>query len=471
MMTRDTLLKVFPYTPTEEQFQLFECLDAFLQSNHERSAFLLKGYAGTGKTSVISAAIKLLADYRMKAVLMAPTGRAAKVFSSYAGLNAFTIHKKIYWPKGKTLTAGFSLGTNLHTRTLFIVDEASMIAGSPQDSVSGSHNRSLLDDLVEYVYNGRGCRILLMGDSAQLPPVGLAESPALDKEFLKNRFDLEVYDFELSEVLRQSSGSGILENVTAIRKILQKEKIDFSAISLKAYPDTLRIGGDVLEDEISNAYTKNGVENTLIICRSNKTANAYNQHIRNRVLGREDKFSSGDMVMIVKNNYHWLPEDFPMDFLANGDIARVKKIRNQEVLFGFEFADVTLELIDYEDSPEFSCKVILNTLTMESSSLSVAEMTRFQEAILKEYGPIKNKKLQWEKLKSDPYWNSLQLKFSYAVTCHKAQGGQWSNVFVDQGYLKEEMIDKEFIRWLYTASTRAMDKLFLVNFSNRFFES
>jgi exodeoxyribonuclease-5 len=468
-MNREDIIKVFPYLPTEEQFGLFDSLDAFLRSEEENSGFLLKGYAGTGKTSVISAAIKLLGNYKMKPILLAPTGRAAKVFSSYSGLNAYTIHKKIYWPKGNAFSGGFSLANNLHTRTLFIVDEASMIAGSLTESSLGGSNRSLLDDLIEYVYNGKGCRILLMGDSAQLPPVGLEDSPALDAAFLEEKYGMQVYDFELSEVLRQSSKSGILENVTLIRNLLQKEKVGFRDIRLKAYADTQRIGGDTLEEEISNSYTRSGLENTLIICRSNKSANAYNQHIRNRVLGREDKINIGDVVMIVKNNYHWLPADFPMDFLANGDIARVKKLRNQEVMYGFEFADAVLELIDYEESPEFTCKVMLNTLFMESSSLSFAEMTRFQEAILKDYGPIKNKKLQWEKLRADPYWNALQIKYSYAVTCHKAQGGQWETVFVDQGYLKEEMLNKEFIRWLYTASTRAIGKLFLVNFSDKFF--
>jgi len=469
-MNREDIIKVFPYIPTQEQFGLFDSLDSFLTSDKEHSAFLLKGYAGTGKTSVISAAIKLLGNYKMKPVLLAPTGRAAKVFSSYAGINAFTIHKKIYWPKGNTLSGGFSLANNLHTRTLFIVDESSMIAGSMTESNIGTTPRSLLDDLVEYVYNGKGCRLLLMGDNAQLPPVGLPDSPALDAAYLEEKYGMQVYDYELSEVLRQSSTSGILENVTSIRNLLQKEKIQFQDIRLKAFDDTRRIGGDTLEEEISNAYTKSGLENTLIICRSNKSANAYNQHIRNRVLGREDKINIGDVVMIVKNNYHWLPEDFPMDFLANGDIALVKKLKNFEVNYGFEFADAVLELIDYDESPEFNCKVMLNTLAMESSSLSYTEMTRFQEAILKDYGPMKNKKLQWEKLKADPYWNALQLKFSYAVTCHKAQGGQWDTVFVDQGFLKEDMLNKEFIRWLYTASTRAIEKLFLVNFSDKFFD-
>lgn len=470
-MNRENIIKVFPYIPTEEQFELFDSLHSFLVSEVENSGFLLKGYAGTGKTSVISAAIKLLGNYKMKPVLLAPTGRAAKVFSSYASLNAYTIHKKIYWPKGNILSSGFSLATNLHTRTLFIVDESSMIAGTSSDSALGTSSRSLLDDLIEYVYNGKGCRILLMGDSAQLPPVGSEDSPALDARFLEERFGMQVYEFELSEVLRQSSTSGILENVTGIRKLLQKDEIHFKDIQLKPFPDTLRIGGDVLEEEICNAYNREGMENTLIICRSNKTANAYNLHIRKRVLGREDKINIGDVVMIVKNNYHWLPPDFPMDFLANGDIARIRKLKNHEILYGFEFADAILELIDYTDSPEFSCKIMLNTLYMESSSLSFTEMTRFQESILKDYGPIKNKKLQWEKLKADPYWNALQLKFSYAVTCHKAQGGQWETVFVDQGYLREDMLNKEFIRWLYTASTRAIGKLFLVNFADQFFEN
>lgn len=469
-MNREDILKIFPYVPTSEQFSLFDQLDSFLNSEVESSVFLLKGFAGTGKTTVISAAIKLLGNYRMKPILMAPTGRAAKVLSAYSGLNAFTIHKKIYWPKGNLIGSGFSLGTNLHTRTLFIVDEASMIGGSQSEFSSGTSGKSLLEDLLTYVYNGKGCRLLLMGDSAQLPPVGLPDSPALDKKVLEDKFGAEIFEFELSEVLRQSANSGILENVTAIRNRLTNEKFHFKDIGLRVFSDTVRITGENLEEEISNSYTKVGIENTLIICRSNKTANGYNQHIRNKVLGREDVMNSGDLLMIVKNNYFWLPADFPMDFLANGDIAKVKKTRNHEVLYGFEFADADLILIDYENSPEFTCKIMLNTLTMESSSLSFPEMTRFQESILKDYGLVKNKKVQWEKLKADPYWNALQVKFSYAVTCHKAQGGQWNHVFVDQGYLKEEMLNKEFIRWLYTASTRAVQKLFLVNFNDGFFE-
>lgn len=470
MMDREEIVKVFPYSPTDQQFQLFETLDSFLNSETENSAFLLKGFAGTGKTSVISAAIKLLGNYRMKPILLAPTGRAAKVLGNYAGIPAYTIHKKIYWPKGNILSSGFSLANNLHARTLFIVDEASMISGTLSETGFTSGNRSLLDDLVEYVYNGKGCRLLVMGDSAQLPPVGLSDSPALDSSFLTEKYGMEVYEYELSEVLRQSSTSGILENVTQIRNLLNLEKLVFKDIKLRTYPDTIRIGSQDLEEEISNTYTKKGLENTLIITRSNKTANAYNQHIRNRVLGREDKINVGDVVMIVKNNYFWLPPEFPMDFLANGDIAKVRKIKNLENLYGFEFADAILELIDYEGSPEFTCKVMLNTLGMESSSLGMNEMKEFQESILKDYGPIKNKKLQWDKLKADPYWNALQLKFSYAVTCHKAQGGQWDTVFVDQGFLKEEMLNKEFIRWLYTASTRAIDRLYLVNFNDRFFD-
>ncbi len=470
-MTREEISSVFPYTPTEQQFQLFESLHSFLCFEKEPSIFLLKGFAGTGKTTVVSAAIKLLAKYKMKPMLLAPTGRAAKVLQAYSGVSAYTIHKKIYWPRGNTIGAGFSLGLNLHHNTLFIVDEASMVAGSVDPTGFGTSSRSLLEDLLEYVYNGKGCKLLLMGDPAQLPPVGLEDSPALDPVFLESKYSIRVFEFELSEVVRQSSNSGILENVTHIRNILSYDALKFEDIQLKTFSDTIRVDRDNFEDEITNAYNKSGVENTIIICRSNKTANAYNNHIRNRILGREDALNIGDYVMIVKNNYHWLPKDFPTDFIANGDIAIIRKIKNQELLYGFEFADAVLQLIDYPESPEFTGKIIISTLMMDSPSLSFTQMTQFQEAILKDYGVIKNKKLQWEKLRADPYWNALPLKFAYAVTCHKAQGGQWERVFVDQGYLKEDMLNKDFVRWLYTACTRAIQKLYLVNFNDQFFDT
>lgn len=442
-------------------------LEKFLPSSNGEECFVLKGYAGTGKTTLISALVKVLPQIKLKSVLLAPTGRAAKVISNYSGRKAFTIHKKIYRKKlAASPEMNFVLGDNIMENTLFIVDEASMIS----DQVHDYSRQSLLHDLITYVYNGKNCKLMLVGDTAQLPPVGSAKSPALDKKILSEQFRLTVFGYELTDVVRQEKQSGILYNATQLRELIRKEKQVFPKFKLKGYKDIFRMTGERLVEGLNYAYDKYGMENSIVICRSNKSANAYNQNIRNRILYREEEITGGDHIMVVRNNYFWLkPEDNSGDFIANGDIARIRKVRRVEEQYGFRFAEVVIELLDYPDEEPLNCKILLDTLYSETPSLSVADSKRFYEAVLEDYSHIDNKKLRMEELKKDPYYNALQIKFAFAVTCHKAQGGQWPAVFIDQGYLTDEMLNTEFLRWLYTGITRSTHELFLVNFSDQFF--
>ncbi len=465
------LSRYFPYAPTEEQNELFTALDVFLRDPSSHSAFILKGYAGTGKTTVLSAVIKTLGAYKLKAVLLAPTGRAAKILSAYASRPAQTIHKKIYWKRDHAGGTSFDLGINKHTRTLFIVDEASMIAGAAEDEKASLQNHCLLDDLISYVYNAFDCRVLFLGDTAQLPPVGLAQSPALNTDYLRNRFQLDVAGFELREVVRQAADSGILENAVAMRDQLEARVFSYPQLTTGTTKDVVRIGADTLEDEISSAYSRYGMENTLVICRSNKSVNLFNHHIRSRILGYEEELGTGDHVMIVKNNYFWLPEDSELGFLANGDVARVVRLRNISEMYGFRFADAQLEFLDYPTRPELSCKVMLDTLKMDTPSMDPERSKLFYNRIAEDYAAVRGKKERLEQIKRNPWFNALQIKFAYAVTCHKAQGGQWDAVFVDQGYMRKDLINREYLRWLYTACTRAISKLYLVNFDSAFFSS
>jgi exodeoxyribonuclease-5 len=442
-------------------------LENFLPSTNADDCFILKGYAGTGKTTLISALVKVLPRLKLKSVLLAPTGRAAKVITNYSGKKAFTIHKKIYRKKvAASPEMNFVLGDNIMENTLFIVDEASMIS----DQVHDYSRQSLLQDLISYVYNGKNCKLMLVGDTAQLPPVGSDISPALDKLFVSEQFRLNVFTYELTDVVRQEKESGILFNATQLRELVRKGEEVFPKFNIKGYKDIFRMTGERLVEGLNYAYDKYGMENTIVICRSNKNANAYNQNIRNRILYREEELSGGDHIMIVRNNYFWLkPEDNSGDFIANGDIARIRKVRRIEEQYGFRFAELVIELLDYPDEEPLSCKVMLDTLYSETPSLSNADNKRFYEAVLQDYMHIENKKFRMEELKKDPYYNALQIKFAFAVTCHKAQGGQWPAVFIDQGYLTDEMLNTEFLRWLYTGLTRSNKELFLVNFSDQFF--
>ena len=456
------------HEPTAGQSEMIDKLAGFVSTPDVDYLFLLKGYAGTGKTTAISALVKVLDQLKLKFVLLAPTGRAAKVLSKQSGKGATTIHKKIY--RQQNVADGssrFALDRNLSKNTIFIVDEASMISNLPQDhSVFGSGY--LLSDLIEYVMSGFNCKLIVSGDTAQLPPVGLSISPALEPEELK-LFGLAVISIELREVVRQSADSGILANATAIRnRILQEAPAGFWPLQMKGFPDVIQLGGDQLIEEISNCYSKLGREETIVITRSNKRANLFNQGIRQTILYQEEQVTKGDLLMIVKNNYHWSKQLEELDFIANGDIAEVVRIKKQEERYGFHFANVVLRLIDYQDL-EIECKILLETLKAEAPALTSEENKRLFESISEDYLEIRNKRDRWKKIREDPYFNALQVKYAYAVTCHKAQGGQWKAVFLDHGYLTTEMIDREFLRWFYTAFTRAEEKLYLVNFHKEFF--
>ena len=460
--------KSFPHTPTGQQLEVFKRLHSFLISDNGDDCFVLKGYAGTGKTTVISSLVKALRHYQYKSVLLAPTGRAAKVITGYSGKKAFTIHKRIYRKKSAmSIDESFMIGDNIATDTLFIVDEASMIS----DDVNGNNHRSLLYDLVNYVYNTKNCKLMLVGDTAQLPPVGSDSSPALDEKVLKDTFGLTIFSFELTDVVRQEKDSGILMNATNIRNLIRKEKNQIPKIITKGFKDIYRINGDRLEEGLNYAYNKYGMDRTLVICRSNKNANLYNQQIRGRILYRDEEITGGDQIMVVRNNYFWLQEEEENStgFIANGDIARIKKIRNFQELYGFRFADAQLEFIDYAENLTINCKLMLDTLYTEAPALPPVDQKKFFLEVMKDYDHIANKRAKYAELKTNPYYNALQIKFAYAVTCHKAQGGQWDAVFVDQGYLTEDMINSDFLRWFYTACTRATTTLFLVNFNDRFY--
>ena len=466
-MNEELIRKAFPHTPTLQQMELFGLLHRFLISTDEDACFILKGYAGTGKTTVLAALVKLLKNYNFQSFLLAPTGRAAKVMSNYSGRKALTIHKKIYRKKSAVMPdMNFSASDNLHEDTLFIVDEASMISGE-----SGGRNNSLLHDLIEYVYNGRNCKLLLIGDTAQLPPVGSEQSIALEPKILNDLFRLRIFSFELTEVMRQEKNSGILENVTAMRNLIRQEEAEYPQVVTKGFKDIYRMTGERLEEGLNYAYQKYGMENTLLICRSNKNANTYNRQVRARILYREEELTGGDFVMVVRNNYFWMKdqEGASTDFIANGDIGQIKRVRNIREMYGFQFADVQIEFTDYADGLTLDCTVMLNTLYTETPSLSQADSQRFFEEVMKDYEHIDNRQKKMEELKANPYFNALQIKFAYAVTCHKAQGGQWDAVFVDQGYLTDEMLNTDFLRWFYTACTRASKELFLINFSQNFY--
>ncbi len=466
------LLKNFVHEPTLGQAKLIKQLTAFAFSEKDNCVFLLKGYAGTGKTSIVGALVNTLPTFKINYLLMAPTGRAAKVLSNYSRKSAFTVHKKIYKPKTDKENGGamFVLQPNKYENTIFIVDESSMIGdgGSPQEGGVGTA-RSLLDDLLEFTISGKNCKLLFIGDTAQLPPVGLDQSPALNLDYLKSAFPVTIHALELTEVMRQAEESGILSNATALRYAIKVNKSEIPKISLSGFNDIYRVMGNDFMEHLASSFRKYGEEGTMVICRSNKRANSYNQQIRNQILWRETELAEGDLIMVVKNNYYWLPEEAKADFIANGDIVQLKRIKRFTDKHGFRFADVTLKMIDYADDAEFDCKVILNTIYSEAPALTYTENNKLYQSVLQEYQAETNKSKRFLKIKSDPFFNALQIKFAYAVTCHKAQGGQWPSVFVEQGYLTEDMINSEFLRWLYTAITRASDNLYLLNFNNEFF--
>lgn len=444
-------------------------MSQFLYDNDPRSAFLLRGYAGTGKTSLVSALIQTLPQLRVNCVLLAPTGRAAKVLSGYAHRPAFTIHKKIYMT---ATDASGALRTvraiNRHTYTLFIVDEASMIGIEPTSS-----HHSLLEDLVDYVYDGSHCRLMLIGDAAQLPPVGQSESPALDERYLAASFGLNVSSGELTEVVRQQHLSGILNNATSLRgQIASLVGGDEAELPLfLTAPDVVRLMGEDLMETLFREYEGAALEDVVVVTRSNKRANLFNQGIRNSVLFREEEVNAGDYLMVVKNNYYWLDNDSTIGFIANGDIVEVLSVRNVQELYGFRFADATLRFVDYPEEQPHDCKLMLSTLNSESPSLTSDEQESLYTTVMEDYADLPHKADRLRELRQNPYYNALQVKFAYALTCHKTQGGQWRTVIVDQGFLPPDMqLDREYLRWLYTAFTRATERVYLLNFDSRFFE-
>lgn len=456
------------FSPTSGQSDLISGLATFIVSDIQDKIFLIKGFAGTGKTTMINALTQTLKLLKIRIVLLAPTGRAAKVMAGYTSMPAFTIHKKIYRQQTSADGMGrFVLDKNLHKNTWFVVDEASMISNeSNENSVFGSGH--LLNDLLEYVYSGANCRLILVGDTAQLPPVGLAISPALEAFNFTNE-GFEVDEYILTEVVRQAADSGILSCATQIRQLVEDQNATgFFKIGLNDFPDVIRISGEELIEQISSCYNKYGLFETTIVTRSNKRANLYNKGIRGSILYRENEIERGDLLMVVKNNYYWMDEEAKLEFIANGDIAEVVSIYGYEELYGFRFADVCLRFVDYEDV-ELDCKIFLDTLSIESASFSYDQNRQLFESVSEDYMDIKNKRERWKKIKENPHFNALQVKYAYALTCHKAQGGQWKAVFVDHGYLVEEMLDVEYYRWLYTAFTRPVEKLFLVNFHKSFF--
>ena len=467
------------HIPTAEQESAIQLFVQFLTDRDERTVFVLRGSAGTGKTTLAAAVVRSLKALEQKLVLMAPTGRAAKVFSGYAGHAAYTIHRRIYRQKTAGDLSAFSLNINQSTETLFMVDEASMISNQGFSDTFGTGR--LLDDLIQFVYSGRNCRLVLVGDVAQLPPVGEDESPALMTDMLRS-YGLTVYECDLNEVLRQAEDSGILWNATRIRGYEGTEvrgyEDSFDAggnlapshlrtpvppkIRIDGFDDIQVMPGDELIESLATSYSRAGVDDTMVVTRSNKRANIYNQGIRNTVLDREDELCTGDRIMIVKNNYYWTEQSKEIPFIANGDIAVVRRVRHVHELYGFRFAEVTMTLPDYDDY-ELTATVLLDTLTSEAPALTREQQQQLFDKVMEDYMDVPYKSDRLKKIKEDRYYNALQIKFAYAATCHKTQGGQWAHVYIDQGYVTDDMLGPDYYHWLYTALTRATEKVFLVN--------
>lgn len=447
--------QAFGHVPTAEQKKAMDTFARFMTDRDERSVMVLRGAAGTGKTSLSAAIVRALLSLQQKLVLLAPTGRAAKVFSLYAGHPAYTIHRRIY--RQKSIESAFDLNYNSAQDTLFMVDEASMIANSSNYGESIFAGGQLMDDLMRFVYNDRNCRMMLIGDCAQLPPVGETESPALQSDVLHS-YGLHVYECNLNEVLRQSEKSGILWNATEVRRLMYDGMYELPKVHFNGFADIRNVPGDELIEQLASSYSQVGLDDTIVVTRSNKRANIYNQGIRNTVLDREEELCSGDQIMVVKNNYYWRKEEF----IANGDRAVIRRVRHVHEQYGFRFADVTMTFPDYDDY-ELTATVLLDTLTSEAPALTREQQEILYNKVLEDYADVPQKPERLKKVKEDKYYNALQVKFAYAATCHKAQGGQWAHVYVDQGYMTDDMLTPEYMHWLYTAFTRATEKLYLVN--------
>ena len=461
------LTQSFGFEPTDGQAMVLYHLAAFLLSQKENPTYILKGYAGTGKTSLVNTLVRTLPALGMRYVLMAPTGRAAKVLSNYTGQNASTIHRKIYqamtFPDG---SIRITRAENKYKNTLFIVDEASMIG--EQKEFGGS---SLLDDLLGYVFNGENCRLLLIGDTAQLPPVESHESPALDCEYLKSEFPITAATYELTEVKRQALESGILYNATDIRQLISQNLYEYALplFHLQGFDDIQKIEPETFEEMLHNAFANTSDNEAVIVCKSNKRANMFNQAIRGRILNIEGEIATGDKLMVVKNNYYWTEGNEAMSFIANGDMAEIRKIKHFEDMYGFRFADVELSFTDYPNAPNLEAKILLDTLNSNSPSLTEEENKRLFTAVEEDYMDIPNRRERYKEMKKNPWFNALQVKFAYALTCHKTQGGQWASVFIDSSFNQKETLEVEDLRWLYTALTRAQERVYFVNFKEDFF--
>ncbi len=463
------LLQDFPHKVTSQQDIALQKIANFALNPKKDQLFLLKGYAGTGKTTIIGTLVKNLWKVKMSPVLAAPTGRAAKVMTNYSGYQAHTIHKKIYYPKkGSASKVEFVLQRNKHKNTIFIIDEASMISDHSQNSKL-FENGSLLDDLIEYVYSGRNCKLMFIGDTAQLPPVKLAISPALEADKLSLSFQKDVDQIELTEVVRQNLESGILENATKLREVLADEFYESFKFNKNVGGDFERlVDGYEIMDAINDAYSNLGHEETAIIVQSNKRANIYNQQIRSRILFRESEISAGDYLMVVKNNYFWIKPNSEAGFIANGDILEILEIFAIKELYGFRFAEVNVQMVDYPKMKAFETVILLDTLDINAPALPYEDSNKLYQEVNKDYADETSKYKRFMKVKNNPFFNALQVKFSYAITCHKSQGGQWNTVFVEQPYLRDG-ITQEYLRWLYTACTRAQEKLYLIGFKDDFF--
>ena len=460
------LLDNLGYQPTSDQSKAINLLSNYISLPNGSEVFIIDGHAGTGKTTLIKSISQSLDKLKISYELLAPTGRAAKVISNYCQHQANTIHKKIYRQKDtKSSFSSFVLNYNTHKNSLFIVDECSMISNDSFET-SNFGSGHLLDDLIFFIFSKPGCKLILVGDTAQLPPVGLSESPALDSEYLKG-YGFHLLHTSLKEVVRQEQDSGILSNATNIRYLIENNSTDYG-LKLTPGKDVIRVSGTELLEKLSESYDCEGIAETIILCRSNKMANKYNQGVRNRILFREDEISQGDLLMVVKNSYSWLPEDSPTHFIANGDIIKIIRIHKFEEMYGFRFCEATIELIDHANL-ELRVKLLLNSISAEGPSISKTDSTKLFNEIMADYYDLPTMAKKMEKIKSDPYFNALQVKFAYGVTCHKAQGGQWNHVYIDAGFYSDRALDKEFLRWLYTAFTRATKKLFLINFPDQLF--
>ena len=464
------LIEKFRFEPTSSQAKGFKKIADFLSDAPDDSLLLIKGYAGTGKTTLIGHLVQQLSRIKKKSVLMAPTGRAAKVLSAYSGKNALTIHKKIYFPKADSGGGGvqFTLKENKHTHTIFIVDESSMIGDDRQQSKL-FENGSLLHDLVHYVTNGKKCKLIFVGDTAQLPPVNLGLSPALDEEELAAQFNVAVYSITLEDVVRQRAESGILFNATIIRELLVGNQFEGFKFQLEGFKDVQRIieGNEFLE-LLNNVLDEDGIDQTVLIVRSNKRANLYNKSIRERILFLESDLAVGDQLMVVKNNYFWLGADSQPGFIANGDVIRINRINKFVDRYDIKFAEVSVQMVDYPNEPVFDTVLLLETLNSETANLDYEQSQLLYQKVSLDHANEKSKYKRFLKVKNDPYFNALQVKYSYAITCHKSQGGQWKNVFVEQPYLPEGP-NKDYFRWLYTALTRTKERLYLIGFGKEYF--